>query len=324
MRSRSFIVTTRLALLALLALSIDTSSVLASRALSASPSAPAFDEREAMEWVRRQVALGPRVPGTEPHHQCLELIESGLRATGLDPFRQAFPAPAPGPTPGAAPTDTLTLHNVIAQVRPELRPRLLLGAHWDTRPWSDKETDPARVARPVPGANDGASGTAILLTLAGIFQEHPPPIGIDLVFFDGEDMGREGHPEEYALGSQWMAAQLPIARPDYVLVLDMVGSVHLRLHPERWSQELFPQWVDLIFQVGEQLGYPEFDRTNTWDVFDDHVPFLRLGIPSTVLIGFDDPNWHTLDDELDAIDPHSLETVGSVALALIYGGYLEL
>lgn len=278
---------------------------------------PEFSGEEAYTWVRRQVELGPRVPGSAAHAACLEMMESALDGLGIAHHRQPFRAANP-----LIEGDTLQLNNLFAALAPPKRPRLLLGAHWDTRPWSDEEPDSSRHHLPVPGANDGASGVAVLLTLARHFQENPPPIGIDLAFFDGEDLGRPGHPQEYALGSQHMAAHYPGGLPDYVLVLDMVGSVNLEVGIELFAYERHPQWVDLAFQVAESLGYTEWNRDVRDYVFDDHAPFLVQGIAANVIIGFSDPNWHTQADDLGAIRASSLAKVGNVVLQMVYGGYL--
>ena len=208
--------------------------LLVASAPSTAPAVPTFDGALAWERVDTQCRFGPRVPGTTGHQNCLEWILSEIEASGLTAERLDFRVPAP------ATGEAMDLTNVVVRIAPERTPRLLLGAHWDTRPWSDEEKDPALRALPVPGANDGGSGVAILLGLADLLAADPPPIGVDLVFFDGEDQGRPGSPWEYALGSQWMAANWTGPRPDYVLVLDMVGNSDSGLGRDLLAVDAFP------------------------------------------------------------------------------------
>jgi hypothetical protein len=243
------------------------------------------------------------------------MIET-LRGLGYAPETQEFPVPDPE---GGEP-DTGT--NLLVRVEPNRAVRLLIGAHWDSRPWADEEDDPEKAKQPVLGANDGASGVAALLHLAEIFRESPPPIGVDLAFFDAEDLGHHDVSASFALGSQWMAETWAGPDPAGVLVLDMVASPVTAFGREANAYALYPEWADLPFVIAEKLGYLEWDRTLEYSIFDDHTPFLARGVPSTVLIGFGDPYWHTLDDRPERTSPVPLGRVGAVTLELIYGGYL--
>jgi glutaminyl-peptide cyclotransferase len=282
----------------------------------AARSAPEFDGPRAQRWIEEQCRLGPRVPGTRAHRLWLERMEGYLDSLGLTVERIPFRYPSPlGP-------DTLQLTNLMASAAPGRRPRLLLGAHWDSRPWCDEDPDPDARDTPVLGANDGASGTAVLLVLGKILAETPPPIGVDLVFFDGEDLGKKEEAKSYALGSQWVAATWSGPFPDWVLVLDMIGSPTMVLGRELTSWKANPDWVELIFQVAREKGYQEWNRDVTYRIFDDHIPFLRKGVPSALLIGFNDRNWHTRRDVPSETSPRSLGRVGAVVTSLIYDGYL--
>lgn len=277
---------------------------------------PTFSGQRAYDRIVEQCAFGPRVPGTAAHRNCLEYICHHLESVGAVLERQNFRvATSFGP-------DSVDATNVLARFAPEASTRLLIGAHWDTRPWSDEDPDSTRRDQPSLGANDGASGTAILLTLAEIFAHSPPPIGVDLAFFDVEDLGRAGHPEEFALGSAWMATHWVGPRPDYVLVLDMVGSDSVPLGRELYAATYFPEWNELPFQIAETRGYLDWDRERSYAVADDHLPFLYLGIPSNNIIGFEDPHWHTHADRPENISRERLRRVGDVVLEIIYGGYL--
>lgn len=244
------------------------------------------------------------------------MITGYLDSLGLAPDRLQFTVAHPRGGEMIAGT------NLFARIRPEASPRLLLGAHYDTRPWADAEADSSLHGRSVLGANDGGSGVAVLLVLAKAFSQSPPPIGIDLAFFDLEDLGSHGDPASFALGSQWLATHYPGGLPDAVLVIDMVGSPTAQFGRELYSRQVAPEWVDLVPQIARQLGYIEWEGAPDHAVFDDHVPFLDQGIPANVIIGFDDPNWHTLRDSPDKVSPHTLAHVGEVVLEIVRGGYL--
>ena len=277
---------------------------------------PAFSGTEARAWVDRQCALGPRVPGTSAHAAWIHLVTARLDSLHIQVRTEEFSHPSPmGP-------GSLALTNLIASIRPELRPRLLIGAHLDSRPWADQDPDPKAHGTPIQGANDGASGCAVLLTLAKILTEHPPPIGVDLAFFDGEDLGRSEHPEEFCLGSEWMAEHWVEARPDWVIVLDMVGSERMEIGRELYSDSEAPELLGLVFGIAKSKGYREWNPDVQYGVVDDHLSFARLGVPSIDLIGFGDPVWHTLGDVPSRISSRSLGRVGDVLVTLIFGGYL--
>jgi hypothetical protein len=285
-------------------------------ALGANSAQAAFDGAEALRWIERQCDLGPRVPGSAAHQKCQEMILAHLDSLGFAPERLRFTVDHPrgqGVVAGA---------NLFARIRPEATPRLLLGAHYDTRPWADSEIDSSLHDEPVLGANDGGSGVAVLLVLARLFAEKPPPIGIDLAFIDVEDLGSHGVPETFGLGSQWLAAHYPGPLPDAVLIVDMVGSPTAQFGRELNSWTLVPQWADLPTQIARRLGFIEWAGAPEHAVFDDHVPFLRHGVPATVIIGFDDPNWHTLRDTPDQISAQTLSHVGEVVLQIVHGGYV--
>lgn len=296
----------RLLLLAFSALFLGSSAQAATR----------FEGRRAARWVDRQCALGPRVPGSSAHEKCLALLVASLDSLRIPVTRHSFRVPSPTGHGEAACT------NLIASIQPNVRPRLLIGSHWDSRPWADEDPIPANRLKPVPGANDGASSTALLLELARVLTTDPPPIGVDLVFFDAEDLGAKDRPNDFCLGSQRLASEWSGPLPDWVLVLDMVGAKGAIFQPELYSKDLHPEWVDLVFEVARKRGFGEFDANGGSYIIDDHVPWLRRGVPATDLIGWGDPNWHTLKDTPDAISATTLERVGTVVTDLIYGGQL--
>ncbi len=277
---------------------------------------PSFDGERAMADIRTQVEFGPRVSGRPGHTKCLEWMDGRLRSLGWTPERQEYRLWVP------ALEDSLDFTNLLVRISPGKEPRILFGAHWDTRPWSDEESDPALAEMPVPGANDGGSGVAALLELARLFAESPPPVGVDLAFFDAEDLGRPTRSLEYCLGSRYMVEHWTGTPPNYVLVLDMVGSPTVDFGRDTVSHGAFPAWNELVFGVARARGYLEFNPDRTYTVYDDHIPFLQAGVPSTVLIGFDDPNWHTQKDRPEFLSGERLRRVGEVCLEIVYGGYL--
>ncbi len=202
--------------------------------------------------------------------------------------------------------------------------RLWLGAHFDTRPISDQDPDPARRNEPVPGANDGASGTAVLLHLLEILHEQAPPTEVNLIFFDGEDSGPAGDPAGFCLGSKhlastWQEFGSPLAGPTPrgLILLDMVGERGVEIAMEGYSRRYAPAWTTAIFERAASLGLSGLVAVPGRAVYDDHVPFLAAGIPAVDLIDFDYPQWHTTADLPDVCSPASLAQIGALVLDLI-------
>ncbi|OGC77671.1 MAG: hypothetical protein A2145_00610 [candidate division Zixibacteria bacterium RBG_16_40_9] len=213
---------------------------------------------------------------------------------------------------------SVELNNVLATFYPELPRRVLLCAHWDTRPWADKDPDSSQRNNPILGANDGASGTAILLHLAEIVGKHKPRFGVDLVFFDGEDLGQEGKPESYALGSQFFAKGSSGYHPEFAILLDMVGDKDLKIYKEEYSNKFAPHTVELVWNKARELKLDCFVDSVGYTVWDDHIPLLQAGIPCVDIIDFNYPYWHTTADTPDKCSAESLEKVGRLLVALLY------
>jgi glutaminyl-peptide cyclotransferase len=285
------------------ALSIDTSRV------------PRYSAESAFELLRRQVAFGPRVPGMPGHAAQLEWMTSFLRERADSVTLQRF-------THTASDGNVLALSNVFAQFRPEHATRVLLIAHWDTRPTADMDTD--RPDEPIPGANDGASGVAVLLELANVFARHAPPIGVDILLVDGEDYG-PGEADMY-LGAKHFATRLPPGyRPLYGILVDMVGDLTPLFPIEGNSQQFAPEVVNRVWYVAEQIGLGHmFPRRVGSYITDDHIPLNQAGIRTINIIDFDyGPNnayWHTHEDRIENTGPVGLGAVGRVIATLIYSG----
>jgi glutaminyl-peptide cyclotransferase len=275
--------------------------------------AEAFEGKRAFEWLTRQYQMGPRVPGTAAHDSCFAFLVATLQ--GFTPHVETDTFYYDSPVL----KNEVKLLNVVARFRPEISQRVVLGAHWDTRPWSDRDPVPARRSLPVPGANDGASGVAVLLELARhLGHRNPPSVGVDIVLFDGEDLGTPEDPNGWFRGSHRYVEQISDEKhPLFAIVVDMVGKKDLALHWEGHSRAQASNVVDLVWEEGRALGVRSFRSDVKHTVFDDHIPFLNAGIPAVVLIDFDYPEWHTTRDTPDKCSPESLEGVGRVLLSLI-------
>ena len=290
---------------------------------------PSFDGGRAFALVKVQVSFGPRVPGREGHARQAAWMHARLDSLApevlVDTFRHA-----------TAVGDTLTLFNFLARFRPDLSRRIVLLAHWDTRPTSDQASDPERAALPVPGANDGASGTAVLLELAALMAEAPPPLGVDLLLLDGEDYGPEQ--DDMFLGARRYADQLRAAastgaseglvigsRPVYGLLLDMVGDEEPSFPVEAHSAEHAGAVVRKVWRAAERLGHGAyFPQAVGRRLYDDHVPLIEAGLPTANLIDFvygpGNRYWHTPDDTPEHVSAATLGIVGEVVTELIYSG----
>ena len=284
-------------------------------ALPLGPCAWAFPTAAAWEHLIIQCEMGPRNPGSEGHRRCGAYIRQVLEAAGGRVSLQRFLHKAPG-LPKA-----VELTNFLARFGPLRDGGLLLGAHWDTRPWADQDPDPRVRQDPILGANDGASGVALLLALAETFRERPPEIPILMVFFDGEDLGRANHPEEWCAGSRYYAAHLPGPFPSAGLIFDMVASESMVLTVEEQSRQLFPEMAKLIDQLAAELGLVQFHTGSGPMVLDDHIPLIEAGLPTLDIIDFRDPVWHTQQDLPRHCSRASLEAAGRLAERLVRGGF---
>ncbi len=275
-----------------------------------------FDGQAALESVRTQLDFGPRIPNTDGHRAAGDWILRRLRETADSVEVQAF-------THVAAAGDTLQLRNFIGRFQPALAERILYVAHWDTRPVADQSRNVAQQRRPVPGANDGASGVALLLGVADALHRRPPGVGVDLLFVDGEDYGDFGADRDVFLGSRHYASRLDRSRlPLFGVVWDMVGDRDLEIYQEQHSVTRAPEVVRRVWSVADELGYGRAFRDDVRHMIsDDHLPLLDVGVRAIDVIDFDyGPSnawWHTTDDTIDKVSAESLQWVGDVAMALI-------
>lgn len=278
---------------------------------------PAFSGSAAFDLLRQQVAFGPRVPGTEGHARQLAWMNEWLSERADDVVEQPF-------TYVTGQGDTLRLTNLLARFQPEAADRILLLAHWDTRPWADQAAAAGDRERPIVGANDGASGTAVLLHLAELLRQQAPPVGVDILLVDGEDYGPEI--EDMLLGAKHFAANQPEGYPPlYGVLLDMVGDADPRFPVEGYSAQAAPEVVQRIWGVARDLGYSDiFPNVSGGYVVDDHVPLNQAGIRTANIIDFDygpeNAYWHTLRDVPENTSGETLGIVGDVIAELVYRG----
>ncbi|MDZ7318086.1 MAG: M28 family peptidase [candidate division KSB1 bacterium] len=274
---------------------------------------PAFDETAAFRHLEKQCAFGPRVPGSASHLQCRDFLVAELKKYASQVTLQPFQVTLEKGTP------VVTAYNIIANFHVDKKQRLLLCAHWDTRPWADRDPQPSNHKRPVPGANDGASGVAVLLEVARIISLSAPKYGVDIVLFDAEDLGSYGQNDTWALGSRQFAQNLVRSyHPEMGILIDMIGDADQQIYIEQHSNKYAPQVVKRVWSAAQQLGITEFIPQVGPEVYDDHLSLLEVGIPCIDLIDFDYPYWHTIADTPDKCSPRSLGNIGRVLLALLY------
>lgn len=282
------------------------------------PARPPFDGVAAQALIERQVAFGPRIPGQPGHAAQLAWMQA--RLDSLADAVESHPFTHRHTTSGAV----LELTNVLARFRPEAEERLLFLAHWDTRPFSDAaETFEERML-PVPGANDGGSGTAVLLQLAAHLAATPLPEGrgVDLLFTDGEDFGPTL--DDMLLGARHFARHHADGGWRYAVLLDLVGDADPLFPVEGYSHQNAPDVVALVWATAAALGYAAHFPTRVGRfIQDDHLPLIEAGIPTVNIIDFeygpDNRYWHTPHDTPDKTRPATLAMVGDVVLELLHG-----
>lgn len=272
-----------------------------------------FDGDQAVKYVEAQLAFGPRVPNTEGHRRAGDWIYQQLRARADSVEVQEF-------AHVTAQGDTLRLRNFIGRFRPALADRVLFLAHWDTRPRAEKSPNLADQQRPVLGANDGASGVAVLLGVADALKRQPPAgVGVDLLFVDGEDYGDFNDGRDVLLGSRHYAGRLTAdRRPLFAVLFDMVGDRDLRIEQEGYSVQRAPEVVERVWAKARELGYQRyFVSAVGTPITDDHVPLLDASVRAIDVIDLDYPWHHTTEDTADKVSARSLQIVGDVAVALL-------
>ncbi len=285
---------------------------------------PSFLADSAYSFIEKQLENGPRVPNTYGHVKTREYLTEALKAyAGSNAvFTQYFQAEGYS-------SDTLQLANVIAAFNTTSPDRIMLAAHWDTRPRADQ--DSVRTVDAIAGADDGASGVGVLLELARLFSENPPPIGVDIVLFDGEDYGTSGDLSNYFLGSRYWSENPPVPgySPRFGILLDMVGAENAYFPKEEYSIAYAPNLMEEIWSIAGEKGFGDIflDEVGAAVLDDHYIVTNETKIPMIDIINHTRdaegnirfaPHWHTHKDDLPIIDKNTLQVVGEVLSELIY------
>ena len=292
---------------------------------------PRFNADSAYFFIEKQVKFGPRVPGTTSHQQAADYFINRFKKYGATVTIQDFDATTWD-------NQKIQLKNIIASYNPQAQKRILLAAHWDTRPYADKDEE--KTDAPFDGANDGASGTGILIEVARVLSKNNlPAVGVDLVLFDGEDWGEkinessklelpDGYESWWCLGSQYWSKHKHQKNYTayYGILLDMVGSKHAQFFREGASLEMAPGVVEKVWNTATRLGYTDyFVKTNVSAITDDHVFVNEMGkIPMIDIVhyqtgvGFFGDYHHSRKDNLSIISKETLDAVGSTVLNVVY------
>jgi hypothetical protein len=269
-----------------------------------------FDNARAFEDLKAQCAFGPRVPGTKPHAKCADYIVDQLGPNVDEVRRQRFTWHDPHKN------IDVPMTNIFGIINPTAARKVMLCAHWDTRPTADQDFTVTNRSKPILGANDGASGVAVLLELARQLHEKKPDVGVILAFWDGEDWG-PGEDAMY-IGARHFAAKPEGLKPAEAVLIDMIGQKDVVIPLERTSTNKFPKLTEKVWSIAAKLGYAaQFPQRVDYQITDDHDALIAVGIPTIDLIDFNYAAWHTLEDTPDKCSPDSLGIVGKVLGAYV-------
>ena len=289
---------------------------------------PTFQADSAYHYIEAQAAFGPRVPNTAAHRACGDYLAAQLERFGAKVYNQYADLMAYDNT-------LLKARNIIGAYQPESRKRVMLCAHWDSRPYADYDPDPKKHHTPILGVNDGASGVGVLLEVARQLQQQAPAIGIDIIFFDAEDYGtptfyRGSYKEDtWCLGSQYWGRVPHVDNYNarFGILLDMVGGRGATFYQELFSKRTAGKEMKKIWEAAHRLGYGAyFPKKEGTEVTDDHVYVFNLRqIPCVDIINYDPKGdtgfgefWHTTGDTMEQIDRATLQAVGQTVLQVIY------
>lgn len=289
---------------------------------------PNFDADSAYNYVAKQVEFGFRIPNSPEHTSCGDYLVAELKRFGADVTEQKMIVTTYNGV-------KLNARNIIGSYGLDKSDRILLFAHWDTRPFSDQDSNPDNHNKPVLGANDAASGVGVLLEIARVIQQQSPTMGIDIIFFDAEDYGPASFatnvPEGmwWCLGSQYWSKNPHIQdyRARFGILLDMVGAPNATFYKEGYSNKYAGNVVGKIWGTASQLGYEShFPNKMGGYITDDHVPIIEnMGIPCVDIIQYDNNTesgfghyWHTVNDDMTNISKETLKAVGQTVLEVIY------
>lgn len=274
-----------------------------------------FDADAAMRYLNEQLAFGPRVPGTAAHRQAGDWIQREFGSRADTVLVQAW-------THVTADGQRIPMRNVLARFAPANPRRVLYVAHWDSRPRAEKSMRPEDRAKPVPGANDGASGVALLLAVADALKARPAGVGVDLLLVDGEDWGDFDTNIDVLIGARHFAANLPSAdyRPEVGVLWDMIGKPDARFLYESNSVRAAPEIIQRVWGTAQRLGHGEYFPTREYGpITDDHLPLIEAGLKVIDVIDLDYAYHHSVEDTADKVSRTTLQVVGDVALAVLRG-----
>lgn len=292
-------------------------------------SIPSFNTDTAYHYIEKQISFGPRVPGTEAHAACAQWIKQTLTRFTDDVIVQDFKA-------RVFDNRIFEGKNIIASFNPDIQNRIFLSAHWDSRPFADHDPDEENHLTPIDGANDGASGTGILIEIARQLSLQNPNIGIDIILFDLEDFGSpqdkqtNESTDTWGLGSQYWSKNFhrPGYSAKYGILLDMVGAENARFPLEGFSMYFAPDITKKVWGIAADAGYGDYFVSETGGyITDDHYFINKLANIPTIDIVHLDPasvngtfydHWHTINDNLDQIEPETLKAVGQTVLTVIF------
>ncbi|HXT14338.1 MAG TPA: M28 family peptidase [Gemmatimonadaceae bacterium] len=293
----------------------------------------AFDGQAALNYTKEHLQFGPRTPGTPAHDKAGDWIVAEMKKRTDSVIVQTW-------TQTTANGTTLAMKNVLARFNPKATSRVLYLTHWDTRPTADEDPNFGNRARPILGANDGASGVGLFLALGDVFRKTPPSVGVDLLFVDGEDWGAfdpdsSGNYPDALFGSQYFANHLPSPdyKPLYGVLFDMIGDADLQIYQEQNSVDKAPEVVSRVWRTAADLGYQNYFRAQVMQpITDDHIPLLAKGLHVIDVLDFQygplpanagpndvpSPSYHhTMEDTIDKVSAKSLQIVGDVAVTLV-------
>jgi len=277
-------------------------------------SVPTFDGERALSYIAKQVAFGPRVPGSDNAINCRKYFLAFFDSIGFktDTMQFVHTSKVSG--------KPITMINILASIDSDDKSsdRYLLAAHYDSRPRAENDPDSTKRENWIDGANDGASGVAVLMELANLMAKQKPPVNVDLILLDGEDFGRPGDLDEYFLGAKDFVTRGIRDKYKFALLIDMIGDSDLQIYREQHSNRYSKEITDLVWKTAADLGETAFIDSIGYAIHDDHLSFMTIGLKAAVIIDFDYPYWHTTHDNVDKCSAISLKSVGQVVTELIY------
>lgn len=286
-------------------------------------SSPDFNPDSALAYTKAQVDFGPRIPSTKAHTDCANYLVAKFKSFGASVFVQEGPAVTYD-------GKKHRLKNIVVAFSPKKTRRVLISAHWDSRPFSDQDPDPAKHTLPFEAANDGASGVGVILEMARQLQQKQPEVGVDFILWDIEDYGKANDqtPNEttWCIGSQYWVKNPPVKgyKPLYAINLDMVGGSNAQFTQDEISRKYAPEVVAKVWGIADEIGYGAyFISLPSGSLIDDHFWVNQAGIPCIDVIHYTDAagfymNWHTQLDNLNNIDRNTLKAVGQTVLETLF------